>query len=124
MYDVETHTNAGAYLYAVKGTGYRILGTATAPVQADEKVRGVKHVLSSYTMLRHGIRYALENEFQDYLLRQTLVRGYSEKLGRCEAPDNCHVNPTKMDADSEEKRLRTRSKGSRVPVEPVAQELR
>ncbi|XP_072323883.1 suppression of tumorigenicity 18 protein isoform X1 [Scyliorhinus torazame] len=64
-----------------------------------------------------------ENEFQDYLLRQTLVRGYSEKLGRCEAPDNCHVNPTKMDADSEEKRLRTRSKGSRVPVEPVAQEL-
>ncbi|XP_078073103.1 suppression of tumorigenicity 18 protein [Mustelus asterias] len=42
MYDVETHTNAGAYLYAVKGTGYRILGTATAPVQADEKVRGFK----------------------------------------------------------------------------------
>ncbi|XP_048452077.1 suppression of tumorigenicity 18 protein [Rhincodon typus] len=28
-----------------------------------------------------------------------------------------------MDTDSEEKRLRTRSKGSRVPVEPMAQEL-
>lgn len=45
MYDVEIHTNAGAYLYAVKGTEYHNLGTATASEQADEKVRGVKHVL-------------------------------------------------------------------------------
>ncbi|XP_067887930.1 suppression of tumorigenicity 18 protein isoform X5 [Heterodontus francisci] len=64
-----------------------------------------------------------ENEFRDYLLKQTLIRGYSEKLGHCEAPDNYNGKPTKMDTDSEEKRLRTRSKGSRVAVESVAQEL-
>ncbi|XP_043544249.1 suppression of tumorigenicity 18 protein isoform X1 [Chiloscyllium plagiosum] len=64
-----------------------------------------------------------ENECQDYLLKQPLICENSEKLGHCEAPDNCNNNFTKMDTDSEEKRLRTRSKGSRVPVEPMTQEL-
>ncbi|XP_048385828.1 suppression of tumorigenicity 18 protein isoform X3 [Stegostoma tigrinum] len=79
--------------------------------------------IASWGLLQLQYKQMKKNEFQDCLLRQSLVRGYSEKLGHCEAPDNCNNISTKMDTDSEEKRLRTRSKGSRVPVEPMAQEL-
>eukprot|EP00062_Callorhinchus_milii_P020012 gi/632975198/ref/XP_007904095.1/ PREDICTED: suppression of tumorigenicity 18 protein isoform X1 [Callorhinchus milii] len=64
-----------------------------------------------------------ENELQHYLLKQTWTQGHGERVGYPETLDNCNSKQSRMDTDSEEKRLRTRSKGSRVAVEPGIQEL-
>ncbi|XP_072371046.1 myelin transcription factor 1 isoform X6 [Scyliorhinus torazame] len=65
----------------------------------------------------------LENEFRGELLNQTWTQGSTEKLRTCETPSNLHNKHTKMNQDVDEKRLRTRSKGIRIPVEPVGQDI-
>ncbi|XP_078092196.1 uncharacterized protein LOC144508253 [Mustelus asterias] len=64
-----------------------------------------------------------ENEFRGELLNQTWTQGSTEKLRTCETPSNLHNKHTKMNQDVDEKRLRTRSKGIRIPVEPVGQDV-
>uniref|UniRef100_UPI00398F3760 myelin transcription factor 1 isoform X5 n=1 Tax=Pristiophorus japonicus TaxID=55135 RepID=UPI00398F3760 len=64
-----------------------------------------------------------ENEFRGELLNQTWTHGSTEKLSTCETPSSLHNKHTKMNQDVDEKRLRTRSKGIRIPVEPVGQDV-
>ncbi|XP_069506933.1 myelin transcription factor 1 isoform X8 [Ambystoma mexicanum] len=63
----------------------------------------------------------LENEFRGELLNQRWTRG--EKVSSCEATKSLQSAAIKMDAENEERRARTRSKGIRVPVELTEQEL-
>ncbi|XP_062886830.1 myelin transcription factor 1-like isoform X5 [Mobula hypostoma] len=65
----------------------------------------------------------LENEFRGELLNQTWTNGSTETLSTCETPSSLHSKHTKMNQDVDEKRLRTRSKGIRIPVEPVGQDI-
>ncbi|XP_015220438.1 myelin transcription factor 1 isoform X2 [Lepisosteus oculatus] len=63
----------------------------------------------------------LENEFRGELLNQRWTRG--ERLSSCGTTKSLHSRRIKMSLDSDDKRTRTRSKGIRVPVELVGQEL-
>ncbi|XP_048406216.1 myelin transcription factor 1-like isoform X2 [Stegostoma tigrinum] len=65
----------------------------------------------------------LENEFRGELLNQTWTQGSTEKLRTCETPHNLQNKHTKMNQDVDEKRLRTRSKGIRIPAEPMGQDV-
>ncbi|KAG7472339.1 hypothetical protein MATL_G00107730 [Megalops atlanticus] len=62
-----------------------------------------------------------ENEFRGKLLSQRWTRG--ERISSCETTKSLQSRRIKMSLDSDEKRTRTRSKGTRVPAEPVGQEL-
>ncbi|KAM6445848.1 suppression of tumorigenicity 18 protein isoform 2-T2 [Rhynochetos jubatus] len=64
-----------------------------------------------------------ENEFQDYLLNEARHLGLSDKFGPLESAHIFTWKHTKMDADGENKKLRTRSKGTKVQVDSIAQEL-
>ncbi|XP_074737197.1 suppression of tumorigenicity 18 protein isoform X9 [Strix uralensis] len=64
-----------------------------------------------------------ENEFQDYLLNQARHLGLSDEFGPLESAHIFTGKHTKMDADGENKKLRTRSKGTKVQVDSIAQEL-
>lgn len=63
-----------------------------------------------------------ENEFQDYLLNRARHLGKSEP-GLLESAHIFTQKHAKMDADGENKKLRTRSKGTKVQVDSIAQEL-
>ncbi|KYO26120.1 hypothetical protein Y1Q_0003868 [Alligator mississippiensis] len=65
----------------------------------------------------------IENEFQDYLLNQTRYLGQSDGFCHLESAHNSTRKQAKMDADGENKKLRTRSKGTKVQVDCIAQEL-
>ncbi|XP_071593628.1 suppression of tumorigenicity 18 protein isoform X1 [Heliangelus exortis] len=64
-----------------------------------------------------------DNEFQDYLLNQTSHLGLSDEFGPLESAHIFTRKYSKMDADGENKKLRTRSKGTKVQVDSIAQEL-
>ncbi|XP_058688360.1 suppression of tumorigenicity 18 protein isoform X1 [Poecile atricapillus] len=64
-----------------------------------------------------------ENEFEDYLLNQARHLGLCDKFGPLESARIFTWKHTKMDADGENKKLRTRSKGTKVQVDSIAQEL-
>ncbi|XP_063182928.1 suppression of tumorigenicity 18 protein [Chroicocephalus ridibundus] len=64
-----------------------------------------------------------ENEIQDYLLNQARHLGLSEEFGPLESAHDFTWKHAKMDADGENKKLRTRSKGIKVQVDSIAQEL-
>ncbi|XP_072707374.1 suppression of tumorigenicity 18 protein isoform X1 [Ciconia boyciana] len=64
-----------------------------------------------------------ENEFQNYLLNQARHLGLSDEFGPLESAHIFTRIHTKMDADGENKKLRTRSKGTKVQVDSIAQEL-
>ncbi|XP_069635428.1 suppression of tumorigenicity 18 protein [Haliaeetus albicilla] len=64
-----------------------------------------------------------ENEFQDYLLNQARHLGLSDEFGPLESAYIFTQKHIKMDADGENKKLRTRSKGTKVQVDSIAQEL-
>ncbi|PKK33935.1 suppression of tumorigenicity 18, zinc finger [Columba livia] len=64
-----------------------------------------------------------ENELQGYLLNQTRHLGLSDGFGPLESAHIFTWKHSKMDADGENKKLRTRSKGTRVQVDSIAQEL-
>nr|XP_014344444.1 PREDICTED: suppression of tumorigenicity 18 protein isoform X2 [Latimeria chalumnae] len=64
-----------------------------------------------------------ENEFQNCLLKQSRTCSYSERVRCPEITQNFPCKHIKMDADSEDKKLRKRLKGTKVPVDTLAQEL-
>ncbi|XP_071205268.1 myelin transcription factor 1-like isoform X6 [Salvelinus alpinus] len=61
-----------------------------------------------------------ENEFRGELLNQRWTRG--ERISRCQPTQRLQSGPIKMSVESDDKRS-TRSKGIRVPIELVGQEL-
>ncbi|XP_031980984.1 suppression of tumorigenicity 18 protein isoform X2 [Corvus moneduloides] len=64
-----------------------------------------------------------ENEFEDYLLNQASHLGLCDEFGPLESAHIFTWKHAKMDADGENKKLRTRSKGTKVQVDSIAQEL-
>ncbi|XP_031659704.1 myelin transcription factor 1 isoform X3 [Oncorhynchus kisutch] len=63
-----------------------------------------------------------ENEFRGELLNQRWTRG--ERISRCQPAQRLQSGPIKMSVESDDTRsTRTRSKGIRVPIELVGQEL-
>ncbi|XP_050797894.1 suppression of tumorigenicity 18 protein isoform X4 [Gopherus flavomarginatus] len=64
-----------------------------------------------------------ENEFQDSLLNQKRYLGQSDGFGHLESAQNFTRKQAKMDADGEDKKLCTCSKGTKVQVDSIAQEL-
>ncbi|XP_028592816.2 suppression of tumorigenicity 18 protein isoform X4 [Podarcis muralis] len=64
-----------------------------------------------------------ENEFLDYLLSQTRHFGPRDGFGHLEFAHNFAPKQAKMDADGEDKKLRTRSRGTKAHVDSIAQEL-
>ncbi|GCC30635.1 hypothetical protein chiPu_0009087 [Chiloscyllium punctatum] len=69
---------------------------------------------------------AAENEFRRKLVsRQAWNHSCCNRLRRAKCgPKKIHVTKRlQMEADADQKRHRTRSKGIRVPIEPVIQEL-
>ncbi|KAI1892859.1 hypothetical protein AGOR_G00137860 [Albula goreensis] len=62
-----------------------------------------------------------ENEFRGELLNQRWTRG--ERISSCETTKSLQSRRIKMSLDSDEKRTRTRSKGTKVPTELVGQDL-
>ncbi|KAM4791238.1 suppression of tumorigenicity 18 protein isoform 4-T4 [Cyanocitta cristata] len=64
-----------------------------------------------------------ENEFEDYLLNQARHLGLCDEFGPLESAHIFTWKHAKMDADGENKKLRTRSKGTKVQVDSIAQEL-
>ncbi|XP_074002254.1 suppression of tumorigenicity 18 protein isoform X1 [Numenius arquata] len=71
----------------------------------------------------HSPSLGKENEIQDYLLNQARHLGLSEEFGPLASAPNFAWKHAKMDADGENKKLRTRSKGIKVQVDSIAQEL-
>ncbi|XP_028307679.1 myelin transcription factor 1 isoform X4 [Gouania willdenowi] len=68
-------------------------------------------------------RTFLENEFRGELVNQRWTRG-ERTSSRCQASQRLQSRrPIMMSVEGDEKRARTRSKGMRVPVELVGQEL-
>ncbi|XP_041701474.2 myelin transcription factor 1-like, partial [Coregonus clupeaformis] len=64
----------------------------------------------------------IENEFRGELLNQRWTRG--ERISRCQSTQRLQSRPIKMSVESDDKQsTRTRSKGIRVPIELVGQEL-
>ncbi|KAJ7338815.1 hypothetical protein JRQ81_012717, partial [Phrynocephalus forsythii] len=63
------------------------------------------------------------NEFWDYLLNQTRHFGPRDGFGHLEFAHNFAPKQAKMDADGEDKKLRTRSGGTNAHVDSTAQEL-
>ncbi|XP_048877720.1 myelin transcription factor 1-like isoform X2 [Brienomyrus brachyistius] len=63
----------------------------------------------------------LENEFRGKLLNQRWTRG--EKISSCRSSRGLQRAHIKMSLASDDKRTRTRSKGTRVPVELIGQDL-
>ncbi|XP_011475100.1 myelin transcription factor 1 isoform X2 [Oryzias latipes] len=68
-------------------------------------------------------RNFLENEFRGELVNQRWTRG-ERTSSRCQASQRLQSRrPIMMSVESDDKRTRTRSKGIRVPIELVGQEL-
>ncbi|XP_031802268.1 suppression of tumorigenicity 18 protein isoform X4 [Sarcophilus harrisii] len=64
-----------------------------------------------------------ENACQDFSLTQTSNLSHSEGPTHSKLAYHCTCEQKKMDADAEDKRLHTRSKGTKVQVESLVQEL-
>ncbi|XP_077368116.1 myelin transcription factor 1-like isoform X3 [Festucalex cinctus] len=65
-----------------------------------------------------------ENEFRGELVNQRWTRGSERTSSRCQASLRAQSRrPIMMSVESDDKRTRTRSKGIRVPIEHVGQEL-
>ncbi|XP_034060926.1 myelin transcription factor 1-like, partial [Gymnodraco acuticeps] len=68
-------------------------------------------------------RAFLENEFRGELVNQRWTRG-ERTSSRCQASQRLQSRrPIMMSVEGDDKRTRTRSKGIRVPIELVGQEL-
>ncbi|XP_053105336.1 suppression of tumorigenicity 18 protein isoform X4 [Hemicordylus capensis] len=78
----------------------------------------VSDLLASYTNFP-----GKENEFWDYLLSQTRDFGPRDGFGHLDCGHNFAPKQAKMDADGEDKKLRTRTRGTKAHVDSIAQEL-
>nr|XP_033789581.1 suppression of tumorigenicity 18 protein isoform X2 [Geotrypetes seraphini] len=64
-----------------------------------------------------------ENELQYYVKNQTRKLGQRGKTGHSESMSTFTCRQDMMDADGEDKKLRTRSKGTKMNVDSIVQEL-